>query len=80
MYGGEHAKDFNALQFNKLTVKQNRENKYLDLSALPPCQATLLKLHILCVNRVAYLMNRSSVKQVEEPPLSDCGWDYEGRL
>ena len=79
MYGDECAKDFNALQFNKLTVKQNRENKYLDLSALQPCEATL-KLHILCADKVAYLMNRSSVTQVEEPPLSDCGWDYEARL
>ena len=50
----------------------------MGLSALPPCQATL-KLHILRANRVAYLMKRSSVAQVEEPPLSDCSWDDEGR-
>ena len=49
------------------------------MSALPPCQATL-KLHILRCNRVAYLMKRSSVAQFEEPPLSDCGWDHEGRI
>ena len=60
MYGGGHAKDVNTLQFNKFTEKQKRENKYVDLSALPPCQATL-KLHILRANRVAYLMKRSSV-------------------
>ena len=41
-----------------------------------PCQATL-KFHILRAKRVAYLMKRSSVAQVEEPPLSGCSWDYE---
>ena len=78
MYGVGYPKDINAIRFNKLTVKQNRENKYVGLSALPPCQATL-KLHILRANRVAYLMKRSSVAQVEEPPLSDFSWDYERR-
>ena len=78
MYGEGYAKDINVIPFNKLTVKQNRENKYVGLSALPPCQATL-KLHILRANRVAYLIKRSSVAQVEEPPLSDCSWDHEGR-
>ena len=68
MYGVGYPKDINAIRFNKLTVKQNRENKYVGLSPLPPCQATL-KLHILRANRVAYLMKRSSVAQVEEPPL-----------
>ena len=58
MYGGEYAKDINAIQFNKLTGKDNRENKYVGLSAWPPCQATL-KLYILRANRVAYLMKRS---------------------
>ena len=29
---------------------------------------------------VAYLMRRSSVAQAEELPLSDCGWDHEGRI
>ena len=51
----------------------------MDLSTLPPCQSTL-KLHIFHANRVAYLMKRSSVAQVEEPPLSDCGWDHEERI
>ena len=55
MYSGGRAKDVNTLRFNKFTEKQNRKNKYVDLSALPPCQATL-KLHILRANRVAYLM------------------------
>ena len=71
MYGGGYAKDINVIRFNKLIVKQNRENKYVGLSAFPPCQGTL-KLHILHANKVAYLMKRSSVAQVEEPPLSDC--------
>ena len=31
MYGGGCAKDINAFQFNKLTVKQNRENMYVGL-------------------------------------------------
>ena len=31
MYGGERAKDITAFQFNKLTVKQNRENMYVGL-------------------------------------------------
>ena len=35
IYGGGRAKDINALRFNKLTVKQSRENKYV---ALPPCR------------------------------------------
>ena len=35
LYVGGRAKDVIALRFNKLTVKQNRENKYVDLSALP---------------------------------------------
>ena len=73
MYGVGYAKDINAIRFNKLTVKQNRENKYVGLSPLPPCQATL-KLHILRANRVAYLMKRSSVAQVEEPPLQLGSW------
>ena len=79
MYGGGRAEDVNTLRFNKFTEKQKRENKYGDLSTLPPCQATL-KLHTVRANRVAYLMKRSSVAQVEEPPLSDCGWDHEGRI
>ena len=79
MYGGGRAKDVSTLQFNKCTKKQNTENKYVDFSAWPPCQATLT-LHILRANRVAYLMKRFSVEQVEEPPLPDCGWDHEGRI
>ena len=79
MYGGGRAEDVSTLRFNKFTEKQKRENKYVDLSTLPPCQATL-KLHTFRANRVAYLMKRSSVAQVEEPPLSDCGWDHEGRI
>ena len=79
MYGGGRAADVNTFWFNKFTEKQKRENKYVDLSTLPPCQATL-KLHIFHANRVAYLMKRSSVAQVEEPPLSDCGWHHEGRI
>ena len=39
MYGGGRAKDINALRFNKLTVKQSRENKYV---ALPPCRLAKL--------------------------------------
>ena len=31
MYGGGRAKDINAFQFNKLTVKQNRENMHVGL-------------------------------------------------
>ena len=79
MYGGGRAKDANTLWFNKITEKQNRENKYVDLSALRSCQATL-KLHILPANRVAYLMKKSSVAKAQEPPLSDCGWGHEGRI
>ena len=78
MCGGRRAKYVNALWFNKLTVKQNRKNKCVDLSALALYQATL-QLHILCVHRVTYLMKISSVAQIEEPPLPDCGWDHEGR-
>ena len=48
----------------------------MDLSVLPPCLATL-KLHILCAKRVACLMKRSSVAQVEEAPLSNCSSDHE---
>ena len=48
MYGGGGTKDF-----SKFTEKQNRENKYVDLSDLPPCQ-TILKLHVLRANGVAY--------------------------
>ena len=79
VYGGGRTKDVNTLWFNKFTEKQNRENKYVDLSALQSCQVTL-KLHILPANRVAYLMKRSSVAQAEEPPLSNCGWGHEGRI
>ena len=57
MYGGGHMKDVNTLRFYKFTEKQNRENKYVHLSALLPCQATL-KLHRLHANRVAYLMKK----------------------
>ena len=37
MYSCGRAKDVNALRFNKLTVEESRENKYVDLLALPPC-------------------------------------------
>ena len=47
VYGGRRAKDVNGLRFNKLTVKQNRKNKYVDLSALVPCQATKVS-HLTC--------------------------------
>ena len=76
MYGDGYVKDINVIWFIKLTVKKNRENKYVGLSALPPCQATL-KLFILPAHGVAYLMKRSSVGQAEEPPLSDCSWSDE---
>ena len=72
IFRGRRTKDVNALRFNKLIVKQSRENKYVDLSALPPCQATL-KLHILRANRVAYLIKNTSFAEDEEPALSDCG-------
>ena len=59
-----------SLRLNKFTEKQNGENTYVDFSALPPCQA-ILKLHTLRAIRVVYLMKRSSVAKVEEPPWSD---------
>ena len=37
MYSCGRAKDVNALRFNKLTVEESRENKYVDLLALSPC-------------------------------------------
>ena len=37
MDGGGYAKDINVIRFSKLTVEQNRENKYVGLSVLPPC-------------------------------------------
>ena len=54
MYCGGHAKGINAVRFNQLTVKQNRENKYVGLLALLPCQATL-KLHNLRANKSGLL-------------------------
>ena len=37
MYSCGRAKYVNALRFNELTVEESRENKYVDLLALPSC-------------------------------------------
>ena len=65
--------DFRLMVHAKHAINSNSPViiKYVGLSALVPCQATL-KLHILHANKVAYLMKRSSVAQVEELPVADC--------
>ena len=67
------------LDSTSLLWSRTEKNNYVGLSALVLYKATL-QLHILRANRVAYLMKRSSVAQVEEPSFSDCGWVHEGRL
>ena len=49
------------------------------MSFLRPCKATQ-NLHVLHANTMAYLMKGSSIVHVNEPVLSDCGWDHEENI
>ena len=45
------------------------------MSFVRPCKV-ILNLHILHANTMTYLKERSSIVQVNEPVLSECGWDH----
>ena len=62
-----NSKNINKLRFQKFIQKYEREEKYVGLALQPPCGNSLL-LHTQRANRAAYLMKRSNIAIVQEPP------------
>ena len=78
VYGGND-EGVNQLRYQIFTKKQAREKKVVDLANLPPCQS-VLHLHSMRANTVAYIWRNSGSSQCEIPPLSECGWSNDGQI
>ena len=60
-------------------AKTRVENKFVDLTLLPPCR-TVLRLHAERANLVAYILKKSLSAQINLPNYSDCGWNNSGEI
>ena len=76
---GRNDEGVNQLRYQIFTKKQAREKKVVDLANLPQCQS-VLRLHSMRANTVAYIWRNSGSSQCEIPPLSECGWSNDGQI
>ena len=76
---GYRSKSTDSVRFRIYDKKYTKENKIIDMAALPPC-SSVLKLHILRSNMVAALWKRSSNATIEMPDITEHGWDLNGNI
>ena len=79
LYKSKGVTNINQLPYFKFKEKNDRENKCVNLTTVPPCRSSLY-LHIKPANRAAYKMKQAILFNVSEPLLEDCGWDNDGSI
>ena len=70
---GRRRKEVNGVRNFLFESKYLNQNKAMDISLLPPCQASL-RLHTLRSNVVARIGKLSDKAQIQLPDLSQHGW------
>ena len=76
---GYRSKSTDRVRFQIYDKKYTKENKVIDMAALPPC-SSVLRLHILRSNMVASLWKRSTTASFTVPDISQHGWDLDGNI
>ena len=76
---GYKKKNVNKVQWLKIRDKHTKQNKVINMSALPPWQKTL-KLHSVRANVVAKMQRSSLQSNINAPNFSSYGWDSEGTI
>ena len=66
---GYRSKSTDSVRYKIYNKKYTKENKIIDMAALPPC-SSVLRLHILRANIVAAIWKRSTTAYVELPDIS----------
>ena len=79
LYGNHKVTSVNNLRNNIFLQKFEKENKIIDLSLLPPCEANL-KYHIMRAFSVALMFRNANqlILNLEDP--INHGWDERGRV
>ena len=73
---GFRFKNIETVRYKLFAKKYTKENKIIDMAALPPCRS-VLKLHPMRANTVAAIWKRSTSPIIELPQLSQCGWEED---
>ena len=76
---GYKEKNVNKVRWLKFRDKHTKQNKVIDMSALPPCEETL-KLRSVRANYVAKMWRSSLQSNINAPNFSSYGWDSEGTI
>ena len=74
---GYKVKNVNEVRWLKSRDNHIKQNKVIDMSALPPCKETL-NLHSVRANYVAKIWRLSLQSNINAPSFSGYGWDSEG--
>ena len=72
-------KSSDRVHFQIYDKKYTKENKVIDMAALPSCSPNL-RLHILRSNMVASLWKRSTTASFIMPDISQHGWDLDRNI
>ena len=59
--------------------KHKKENKITDLAVQPPCES-VLKLHAMRANTIAYVWRNAANPLIEFPPIEENGWIADGSI
>ncbi|KAG1712216.1 hypothetical protein GQR58_002396 [Nymphon striatum] len=76
---GRRQKEVNNVRKFLFETKYINQNKSIDISLLPPCQASL-RLHTLRSNVVARIWKLSDEAQIQMPDLSQHGWTINNSI
>ena len=76
---GYKEKNVNKVRWLKSRDNHTKQNKVIDMSALPPCKETL-KLHSVRANYVAKMWRLSLQSNINAPSFSVYGWDSVGTI
>ena len=76
---GYRNKSTDRVRFQIYGKKYTKENKVIDMTALPPC-SSVLWLHILKFNMGTSLWKRSTTASFTMLGISQHGWDFNGNI
>ena len=79
MLYGTKLKSVNEARYAIFEKKRQKENKIIDMAALPPCE-NVLHLHSKRANAVAYMWRNAVNPIVEFPNLEESGWYLNGDI
>ena len=78
LYGGK-GESVDDVRYRKFKSKHERENKFVDISLIPPCKSVLL-LHAKRASRISFLWKNTLLPMIEEPELLESGWEANGEI